>query len=280
MIKKMLISIGLCAVLTPLATAQITGDRITYYFGNWHNAKPRTIRGALVERDILTRGDASHPTKKGAVLRFINSYVYATLGPGDSTIPARLNGQQEIYYVESGRGTVAAGGQTAELFRNVAVLMPANLQFTLRNIGDQPLAMYVVNEPTPPGFRPNMHMLVRDENKIPISTTTRLWCEIVKPIFTTEDGLATLQNVSTVTFDPLTISRPYVVHNTGIEEVWTDLYGTAIAFVSNALFKQTPGMAFYHVPDNLTPHSTINANPNAQVKFLYFARYQPHEDRK
>ena len=39
-------------------------------------------------------------------------------------------------------------------------------------------------------------------------------------------------------------------------------------------------MAFYHVPDNLTPHSTINQNQDSQVKFLYFARYHPHEDRK
>lgn len=280
MIKKILASLGLCALLAPLAAAQITGDRITYYFGDWHNATPHTIRGSLVERNILTRGDAANPTQKGAVLRFINSYTYATLAANASTTRTRLSRQQEIYYVESGQGTVTAGGQTAKLFRNIAVLIPANLEFTLSNTGEQPLGMYVINEPTPTGFRPNSNMLVRDENKVPISTTTRLWSEIVKPLFTTEDGLGTLQDVSTVAFDPLTISRPFVVNNTGIEEVWTDLYGTGIAFVSNALFKQTPGMAFYHVPDNLTPHSTINPSPNSQIKFLYFARYQPHEERK
>ena len=70
---------------------------------------------------------------------------------------------------------MTAGGQTADLFRNIAVLMPANLEFTVKNTGDQPLEMYVVNEPTPADFRPNANMLVRDENKIPISTTTSLW---------------------------------------------------------------------------------------------------------
>jgi mannose-6-phosphate isomerase-like protein (cupin superfamily) len=279
-IRKILASIGLCVLLTPLAAAQITGDQINSYFGDWHNATPRTLRGSLVERDILTRGDATHPTEKGAVLRYINSYTYATLAPNASTTPTRLDSQQEIYYVESGRGTVTAGGQTAELFRNIAVLMPANLEFTLKNTGDQPLAMYVVNEPTPPGFRPNANMLVRDENKIPISTATSLWSEIVKPVFTTEDGLGTLESVLTVTFDPLTISKPHVVDHTDIEEVWTELDGTSIAFVSNALSKQTPGMAFYHVPDNLTPHATINQNSDSQVKFFYFARYHAHEDRK
>ena len=194
-----------CALLVPFAAAQITGDQISYYFRDWHNAAPRMIRGSLVERDILTRGDATHPIQKGAVLRFVNSYTYATLAPNATAAATRLHGQQEIYYVESGRGSVTAGGQTAELYRNIAVLMPANLKFTLKNTGNKSLAMYVINEPTPPGFRPNAQMLVKDENKIPISTAAQLWSEIVKPIFGTEDGLGTLQNVSTVTFDPLTI---------------------------------------------------------------------------
>ena len=68
-------------------------------------------------------------------------------------------------------GSATAGGQTVDLYRNIAVLMPANLEFTLKNTGEEPLAMYVINEPTPPGFRPNSTMLVRDENKIPITSS-------------------------------------------------------------------------------------------------------------
>jgi hypothetical protein len=30
----------------------------------------------------------------------------------------------------------------------------------------------------------------------------------------------------------------------------------------------------------LTPHTNINQNEDSQVKFLYFARYHPHETRK
>jgi hypothetical protein len=66
MIRKILASFGLCALLAPLAAAQITGDQISYYFGDWHNATPRTIRGSLVERDILTRGP---PLRKLLYLR-------------------------------------------------------------------------------------------------------------------------------------------------------------------------------------------------------------------
>ena len=280
MVRRILASLALGASLAPLAVAQITGDKIDLYFGDWHNATPRTVLGSLEQRDILTRGDAANPTQKGAVLRYVTSYTYDTLPPQASTKPTRLDGQQEIYFVDSGQGTVTAGGQTADLYRNIAVLMPANLEFTIKSTGDQPLAMYVINEPTPPGFRPNDAMLVRDENKLPVTSTTGLWCHIVKTLFVTSDGLGTLQSVLTVTLDPLTIGKPHVVDHTDIEEVWTALYGTSLAFVSNALRKQTPGMAFYHVPDNLTPHTNVNQNEDSQVKFLYFGRYHPHETRK
>jgi mannose-6-phosphate isomerase-like protein (cupin superfamily) len=272
--------LGLCAVLSPLALAQATGDRIDLYFAVWHSSTPRTTLGSLQERDIFTPGDPQNPQKKGAVLRYLNSHAYATLAPHATTKATRLDGQQEIYFVESGLGSATAGGETADLYKNIAVLMPANLEFTLKNTGDEPLAMYVINEPTPPGFRPNSSMLVRDENKLSITGSNSLWAHIVKTLFVTQDGLGTLQSVLTVTLDPLTIGKPHIVDHDDIEEVWTALDGTSLAFVSNQLRRQTPGMAFYHIPDNKTPHTNINQNEDSQVKFLYFARYHPHEPRK
>jgi mannose-6-phosphate isomerase-like protein (cupin superfamily) len=269
-----------CVLVAPMAKAQLTGDRIDLYFGDWHGATPRTIRGSLEERDILTPGDAENPPKKGALLRYVNSYTYATLAPGQSASPTRLQGQQEIYFVASGQGTATAGGQSVDLYRNIAVLVPADLEFTLQSTGSVPLAMYVINEPIPAGFRPNTSLLMRDENKIPVASVDGSWVHIVKPLFSTADGLGTLQSILTVTFDPLTIAKPHVVDHTDIEEVFTELNGKTLAWVSNALRWQTTGMAFYHVPDNLTPHSTINQDKDEQVKFLYFARYHPHETRK
>jgi len=280
MMSKILASLGLCALLSPLALAQATGDRIDLYFADWHSSTPRTTLGSLQVRDIFTPGDPQNPQKRGAVLRYLNSHTYATLAPHATTKATRLDGQQEIYFVESGRGSATAGGETVDLYKNIAVLMPANLEFTLKNTGDEPLAMYVVNEPTPPGFRPNSNMLVRDENKLPITSTNGLWAHIVKTLFVTQDGLGTLQSVLTVTLDPLTIGKPHIVDHDDIEEVWTALGGTSLAFVSNQLRRQTPGMAFYHIPDNKTPHTNINQNEDAQVKFLYFGRYHPHEARK
>jgi mannose-6-phosphate isomerase-like protein (cupin superfamily) len=277
--RRILGSLALCTLLSPLALAQATGERIDYYFGDWHNSASRTSRGSLAERDIFTKGDPQNPTQKGAVLRYINSYTYCTLAPHASTQASRLDGQQEIYFVESGRGTVTAGGKTDELYRNLAILVPANLQFTLKNTGDQPLTMYVINEPTPAGFRPNSSILVRDENQLPITSSDGHWAHIVKTIFVTADGLGTLQSVLTVALDPLTMGQPHLVDHDDIEEVWTALDGTSLAFVSNQLRRQTPGMAFYHIPDNKTPHTNINQNEDTQVRFLYFGRYHPHPPR-
>ena len=278
MVRRILASLAivLCA---GLAEAQTTGNRIDLYFGDWHASPPRTTQGSLVERDIFTRGDPQNPAHQGAVLRFINSYTYATLAPHTSTKATRLDGQQEIYFVDSGRGIAKAAGQAVELYRNIAVLIPTNLEFTLSNTGDQPLTMYVISDPTPAGFRPNSTMLVRDENKIPITSSDGLWDHIVKTLFVTADGLGTLQSILTVTLDPLTMGKPHLVDHDDIEEVWTALDGASLAFVGNTLRKQTPGMAFYHIPDNKTPHTNINQNEDAQVRFLYFARYHPHEPR-
>jgi mannose-6-phosphate isomerase-like protein (cupin superfamily) len=283
MVRRILASLVLTACIglssLSLAQANASTDRIDLYFSDWHSSTARTTHGSLSERDIFTRGDPHNPTQKGAVLRFINSYTYATLAPNASTKAVRLDGQQEIYYVESGRGTVTAAGQTVDLFRNIAILVPANLEFTIKNTGDQPLGMYLINEPTPPGFRPNTSILMKDENKIPISSSDGHWAHIVKTLFLAADGLGTLQSVMTVALDPLTIGQPHLVDHDDIEEVWTALDGTSLAFVNNELRRQTPGMSFYHIPDNKTPHTNINQNEDSQVRFLYFGRYHPHQPR-
>jgi mannose-6-phosphate isomerase-like protein (cupin superfamily) len=281
--KRLLSSLGLCAVLASVAFAQTTGERIDLYFGDWHTSSPRMTPGGLEERDILTRGDAMNPAQKGAVLRFINSYAYGTLGPHASTKTERLKGEQEIYFVQSGQGTAHAGGQSVDLHRNIAILIPAELNFSLENTGDQPMTMYVINEPIPPGFRHNPSILARDENTVPITSSSGMWSHIVKTLFVTSDGLGTLEAVLMVALDPLTMGKPHPVPGEDtdqIEEVWTALDGTSLALVGNQLRRQTPGMAYLHITDNKTPHTNINSSEDSQDRFLYFARYRSHEARK
>ncbi len=278
-----LTSLAVCVLSYSSAFAQTTGDRIDLYSGDWRTSSPRITHGTLEERDILTRGDALNPQQKSAVLRFINSYAYATLAPHASTKAERLDGQQEIYFVQSGRGTARAGSQSVELYQNMAILVPAGLEFNLENTGDQPMTMYVINEPTPPGFRPNTSILARDGNQLPVASSAGMWAHIVKMLFVTADGLGTLEAVLTVTLDPLTLGKPHPVpdeDSNEIEEVWTALDGTSLALVGNQLRRQTPGIAYLHIPDNKTPHTNINGSEDSQDTFLYFAHYRSHEPRK
>ena len=52
---------------------------IDMYFGSWKESMPYSTHGSLIERDILTRGDAMKPPRKAAVLEFVNRFTHATL---------------------------------------------------------------------------------------------------------------------------------------------------------------------------------------------------------
>lgn len=268
---------------TGAAFSQTNGDRIDLYFGDWHGAPSHVVHGKLEERDIFTQGDALNPPKRGAVLRYLGAYAYATLAAHARTTEDSLDGKQEIYFVDSGKGVAHAGGQSIDLHRNVAILIPAGLRFSIENTGGEPLAMYAMREPVPQGFRPNTEILARDENQLPISSSAGMWAHIVKKVFTAADGLATLEAVLTVTLDPLTIGKPHPVPHEDsdqIEEIWTALNGTSLAMIGNQLRRQTPGMSYLHIPDNKTPHTNVNPSEESAVRFLYVARYRDHDVRK
>ena len=287
MIRTLSLSMMLVLCMMSLASAQsLDGSAYTpgkdpdidMYMSSWKNSMPRHTHGSLVERDILTSGDPLKPPRKGAVLKYINHFSFATLDAHDSTQPTTLKGEQEIIYINSGKGTINSGRKTNDLHNGICLLIPANLKFTLTNTGDESLTMYLINEPIPEGFRPNKEILVRDENKQPIVSTNGHWIHIVKGLFSTNDGLGTLESVITVAFDPMTIGHPHS-HVEGCEEVWTQLDGTSIAFLGKQIRLQEPGMGYMIPPDGNTPHSNINISEQ-QVKMFYFARYRDHEVRK
>jgi hypothetical protein len=269
----------LATVFSSLGFGQQAINTIDKYFGDWRASTSRFAQGSLEVHDIFTRGNPQNPPQKGAVFLFLNSCSYAVLAPHASTTQTRLDGRQEIFFIVSGHGTATSAGESQDLYRNLALLVPASLDFTIKNTGGTPLTMYLIDEPTPAGFRPNPKMLVRDENKIPISSVDGFWCHIVKTLFTTADGLGTLQSVLTVTLDPLTVAKPHLVDHEDIEEVWTAVEGNSLAFLGTQLRRQGPGISYLHPPDNKTPHTNINYSEDAQAKFLYFARYHPHQPR-
>ena len=238
--KTILITLLFVSAAAVAASAQVSSQfeerRIDMYFGNWRESQPRFILGGIVTRDILTKGDPMKPPYRGAVLKYTNAFVYGELQAGASTTPSTLKGEQEIYFFLTGKGTITAGKQTAQIYPGICVLMPANLEFTMKNTGEELLTMYIVQEPIPADFRPNAAMLVRDENTIPIDSTTGHWVHIVKYLFETSDGLGTLERVLTVTLDPMTIADQHS-HGEGTEEVWTMYKGETLAFIGRQIRK-------------------------------------------
>jgi len=108
---------------------------VDMFLGSWKESMPKNTHGSLVERDILTKGDPMNPKSKGAVLKYVNRFTYATLDANATTTPTTLKGEQEIFYISSGRGTIKAGRKTADLYEGICILMPANLEFSMTNTG-------------------------------------------------------------------------------------------------------------------------------------------------
>lgn len=256
--------------------------RIDMFLSDWQGSLPRFEHGSLVLRDILTRGDNFAPPEKGAVLHYANFLAYGRLAPGAWTTPSKLVGQQEVYYILGGAGEITAGGNTAKLRKDVAVLMPAGLEFVMNSTGKDALTMYVINEPTPNEFRPKANMVVKDEasarQRTPaggdpyiVGGASGHWAHIVKELFSPADGLATEQSVITVAINPLTLGEPHP-HRPGQEEIWAAVDGDSLMLMGSELRIQHPGMAYMLPPDAVTIHSNINAG-DQPVKFLYFAKF-------
>lgn len=278
-------------------TSDPLNRRVDMFIGDWHESMPRVEHGSLILRDILTKGDNFDPAEKGAVLHYTNFLAYGRLAPGAWTTPSTLQDQQEIYYIVGGEGEVTAGGETSKLHKNIAVLMPVGLEFVMKSTGDEPLTMYVINEPLPDdnGIVGNPHripfhrhtkMVVKDEGaarqRTPAGSDPFIvggasghWAHIVKELFSPADGLATEQSVIVVEINPKTLGEPHP-HRPGQEEVWAALDGNSLLLLGTELRVQKPGMAYMLRPDGLTIHSNIN-DGNEPIRFLYFARF-PQDD--
>ena len=285
--KKLILGFVFIAALSTCAYAQSLSGRpytpgkdadIDMFLSSWEESMPTRSHGSLVERAIFTEGDPMKPPRRGAVLKYVNRFVYASLEAGASTQPTTLEKEQEVLFILSGKGLVNWKGESTELYSGIALLIPAKLEFTLVNTGDEALTMYLISEPIPDGFRPNEDILVRDENTTPISSTTGHWSHIVKYLFETPDGLGTMERVLTVAHDPMTIGHPHS-HDEGVEEAWTAITGTSIAFLGKQIRRQPPGTGYMIPPDGKTPHCNINTGEE-QIKLFYFARYKDHEVRE
>lgn len=242
------------------------------FISSWKESMPRHSHGSLVERDIFTKlqGDPVYPAKRGAVLTALERFSHATLDVGAATTPTTLKGEQELFYIESGYGILKAGKKTAELHESIGVLMPPDIEFTMKNTGDEPLTMYIMTEAIPDGFEPKKEMVVKDESAIPFTSSSVHWSHIYKGFFGKDDGLASLIGAGPVWYSPMTMGQPHS-HGEGVEEIWFALKGD-IRVLLGKQFRRLPVGSAYKIPPNgTTPHSNMNVT-DEPIKMFWFMK--------
>jgi hypothetical protein len=84
---------------------------IDRFMGDRRNSMPRHEHGSLVFRDILSHGNNLTPPQPGAVLQAANFVAYGRLQPNDVTTSEKLDGEQEVYYIDGGVGEITVGGK-------------------------------------------------------------------------------------------------------------------------------------------------------------------------
>jgi len=292
--KKFLL---VCALLAGLAAVSIAQEEPDYanldpapydpavepnadmFMRSWKESMPRHSHGSLIERDIFTKsdGDPINPKVKGAVLTALERFSHATLVVGASTTPTTLNGEQELFYFDSGTGALKTRNKTVELHEGVGVLVPPGVEFTMTTTGDQPLSMYLLTEKIPDGFTPQTDIVVKDESGIPFTSSNVHWSHIYKNFFTRQDGLASITGAGPVWYSPMTMGQPHS-HGEGVEEIWFALKGDIHALLGKQFRTLPVGTAYKIPPNGTTPHSNINAT-DEPIKMFWFMKSVPDREK-
>lgn len=246
---------------------------IDMFMGSWQNSIPFNSHGSLNERAILTKwdGDPLKPVRKGQVLLYVNRLTRATLDPHASTTPTTLKGEQEMFYIMSGIGSISGGGKTHDLRKGALFLAPENLECTMKNTGDELLVMYLINEPVREGYKPPKDIVINYEDEMPLRSTGYI---TVHWSHNGRGGLAgSTAGFGRLIYDPMTIGQPHS-HDPGYEEVWLVTEGKNLAFIGKEIRWQCPGTAYRIPPTGYTPHTNINTTEEP-VRFLIWIAQAP-----
>ncbi len=291
--KRVLVIMVLALLVVSPAFAQYSLDGkpldpvndpdIDMFFGDWRDSIPFNTHGNLTERAILSplEGDMNFPARKGAVLKYLKGFSRATLEGWSRTTPTTLKGEQEIYYIHDGKGTLIGAGKTYDLHNGIVFIAPEGVEFTMENTGPDLMVMYIINEPTYPGFQPKKELVVKNEHEMAYRDQGYLkvhWAHNGKNVFTPPDGLAELESVNLITFNAMTVGQPHS-HPDPTEEMWCVVDGRNLEMLGKEIRWQEPGQCFKIPPDGKVFHSHINSS-DGPVKFLYFSRFRNREDRK
>ncbi len=247
------------AALDPKAYDAAVDPQYSMFIGHWQNSMPRLMHGSLVFRDILTGlegDDTLRPTRKSAVLVYNDAISHATLEPGAIAKSEKLDGKQQIFYVNSGAGVIRSGKKSYDIKRGYVFIVTPKFKFELETKGDEPLGMYVLTERLPEDFKTNEKLFVK--NRFENELFMRIhWSNIDRRIASGDDGMANYSGMTFVTIDAHTMAQPHS-HNPDTEECWIAVKGDTKLLLGKQLFDLPPGSA-YKIPDNgIAAHANIN----------------------
>ena len=225
---------------------------IDMFLGDYRTAKPRTIHGSMVVRDILTKlegPDRLHPTRRGAVLEVENWVSHVSVAPRATAKGRVPTDTRELYYVTDGVGKITVRGQSFDLKEGSSFILTPEFEFSLVNSGKVPLTFIARSEPLPNNYKPAETFTAPNR----LNADRRLgihWAHI---------GNAGIQTIA-----PYTIPQPHSHYN---EEIWIQVKGESVLSIGKHLRRQRPGMAIKVPPTGLTAHSSINLS-NEPVQLM------------
>lgn len=100
-------------------------------------------------RDECILCELVHPgrTDEPDIMSLNCSLVHAIVKPGDRTLPHRLIGTSEIYYIISGKGMMYIEGESSPVSGGMAVVIPPGAIQNIVNTGNGNLEFIAVCDP-------------------------------------------------------------------------------------------------------------------------------------
>jgi mannose-6-phosphate isomerase-like protein (cupin superfamily) len=244
--------------LDPTPVNPSVDPNVDMFINDYRNAKPRTVYGNLVVRDILTKLDGPdpiHPTRKGAVLTAISTVSYATLAPGASASGKAPQGEVQIFLATAGEGKITVNSKSYDVKDGAGFTLTPDIDFKLTSTGKEPLGFYVREQPLPPNFKSSPDFVVVNR----FDLDRRVGAHWVH----TCNGGPSGMNLCTI--PPHTMPQP---HSHPGEEAWIMVKGETILSLGKNLRHMVPGQAYRIPPTGITAHSNLNMG-DEPVEMIY-----------
>jgi mannose-6-phosphate isomerase-like protein (cupin superfamily) len=243
--------------LDPTPVNPSADPNVDLFINDYKNAKPRTVDGHLVFRDILTKleGDPIRPTRKGAVLSDISTVSYATLAPGATASGKAPQGDVQIFFAVAGEGKITVNSKSYDLKDGVGFTLTPDFEFTMTSTGKEPLAFYVRAQPLPANYKPSPDIVVVSRWDLDRRIGAH-W------VHTCNGGPA---GMTLCTIPPHTMPQP---HSHPGEEAWIMVKGETMLSLGKNLRLMVPGQAYRIPPTGITAHSNINLS-DEPVEMIY-----------